>query len=564
MADLDARQPRRREGLVPRRITARTTRCWCSPATSTSPTAQAAGREIFRRDPARARRACCRPSPVPTLAAPKAETMKDRVAATLVAARLGGARAQRSRRAGARRRRRRCSAGCASSRLDNALVQQEKLAVQVSAGDSDDARRSARSRSRRWCGPGVDPALVGAAARRDPRRLPARTARPPTRCSASSPRACRGAHRAGWNRSAGSAARRWRWRRARSIRAIPASTRSSSPRSPRRRPASVKAAADKWLTRPAYTLTVVPGERDAYAEAQRAAAKADGAAAPEPPVKGTRGAAARRSARSTGLSLPDGRAHAARERDRAGLCAAHRGAGHAGGDRASTPASPPTSPDKLGTQQLTLAMIDEGTATLRLDRRSPRREERLGARYRQRRLAPTAPTLSLRRAERQSRRRRSTCSPTSSRSPAFAEAELARVKQQQLARHRAGADQPRRARRSACVPPLALRRGAAPTRRRSGGGDPARGGGADPRRSGRVPAGVAAARQGEDLRRQRPPARRGQGGARRALRRLDARPARRAPRRSPRRSRRRRRKIVLVDRPDQPAVADRRRDRRPG
>ena len=53
-------------------------------------------------------------------------------------------------------------------------------------------------------------------------------------------------------------------------------------------PASVKAAADKWLSRPAYTLTVVPGKRDAYEEA-KVPPRADVPPAPEQPVKGTRG-----------------------------------------------------------------------------------------------------------------------------------------------------------------------------------------------------------------------------------------------------------------------------------
>ncbi|MEV8733285.1 hypothetical protein AB0098_27860, partial [Klebsiella pneumoniae] len=52
-------------------------------------------------------------------------------------------------------------------------------------------------------------------------------------------------------------------------------------------PAQVKAASAKWLTRPVYALTVVPGARDAYVEATPPAKVA---AAPEPEFKGTRGA----------------------------------------------------------------------------------------------------------------------------------------------------------------------------------------------------------------------------------------------------------------------------------
>ncbi|MGK6320801.1 M16 family metallopeptidase [Sphingomonas sp. DT-204] len=53
-------------------------------------------------------------------------------------------------------------------------------------------------------------------------------------------------------------------------------------------PESVRAAAQKWLSRPVFALTVEPGPRAAYAEAAVAAKPAE-AAAPEQPVKGTRG-----------------------------------------------------------------------------------------------------------------------------------------------------------------------------------------------------------------------------------------------------------------------------------
>ncbi|UIJ45175.1 insulinase family protein [Sphingomonas cannabina] len=52
-------------------------------------------------------------------------------------------------------------------------------------------------------------------------------------------------------------------------------------------PESVRAAAQKWLSRPVFALTVEPGPRAAYTEAAVAAKPAE--AAPEAPVKGTRG-----------------------------------------------------------------------------------------------------------------------------------------------------------------------------------------------------------------------------------------------------------------------------------
>ena len=54
-------------------------------------------------------------------------------------------------------------------------------------------------------------------------------------------------------------------------------------------PAKVKAVSAKWLSRPVYGLNIVPGPRDAYTEAAGAKA-APVKAADEAPVKGTRGA----------------------------------------------------------------------------------------------------------------------------------------------------------------------------------------------------------------------------------------------------------------------------------
>ncbi|HEX4692922.1 pitrilysin family protein [Sphingomonas sp.] len=53
-------------------------------------------------------------------------------------------------------------------------------------------------------------------------------------------------------------------------------------------PAAVKAEADKWLSRPVYGLTIVPGPRDAYEEAKVPPATAIKPAA-DVPAKGTRG-----------------------------------------------------------------------------------------------------------------------------------------------------------------------------------------------------------------------------------------------------------------------------------
>ncbi len=78
------------------------------------------------------------PAPVPSLAAPKAEVLKDRVAATLLMRAwtmpgLNDPDAAPLRVAGG------VLGGLSSSRLDNALVRKEKLAVQVSASASSQA-----------------------------------------------------------------------------------------------------------------------------------------------------------------------------------------------------------------------------------------------------------------------------------------------------------------------------------------------------------------------------------------------------------------------------------------
>ena len=68
-------------------------------------------------------------------------------------------------------------------------------------------------------------------------------------------------------------------------------------------PATVKAAAAKWLTRPSYQLDIVNGDRDAYAES-KAVPPAKVVEAPEPPAKGTRGPIPA-VGEVAGLSFPD-------------------------------------------------------------------------------------------------------------------------------------------------------------------------------------------------------------------------------------------------------------------
>lgn len=140
-------------------------------------------------------------------------------------------------------------------------------------------------------------------------------------------------------------------------------------------PASVKAEANKWLGRPALTVNVVKGERGAYAEA-KVPPKVAVKNAPETPFKGTRGAmpAVTDLARFTFPKV---------QRDRLSngieIVYAQRGAVPVTNVQLSFDAG--VSADvagKLGTQLLTVSMLDEGTTT-RDSTAIARAKEELGA-----------------------------------------------------------------------------------------------------------------------------------------------------------------------------------------
>ena len=192
--------------------TARTMRCWWSPATSRAAAGEAAGREIFRRDPGGpgqpsgdGRR--CRRWPRPS-----SIDMKDAVATTIIQRNwaVPGCSTSSWRRSTSAAR---CSAGSPARGSTMRWSANEKLAVAVSAGSSR-CSAPASSPSPRTVKPGVDPALV--AKRLDEivadyhRQGPDR-GRGPARGDAAKSRA----ESAGSSRSAASAARRSRWPRAR-------------------------------------------------------------------------------------------------------------------------------------------------------------------------------------------------------------------------------------------------------------------------------------------------------------------------------------------------------------
>lgn len=126
-------------------------------------------------------------------------------------------------------------------------------------------------------------------------------------------------------------------------------------------PASVQAAAQKWLSRPTAAITVVPGARPAYEEA-KVPPKVAVTPAPETPVKGTRGPLPA-VGQVADLSFP--------KVERTTLS---NGIEMVYAQRATVPITQAVVSfdagvaadvaDKLGTQQLTLEMLDEGTPKL--------------------------------------------------------------------------------------------------------------------------------------------------------------------------------------------------------
>jgi predicted Zn-dependent peptidase len=124
-------------------------------------------------------------------------------------------------------------------------------------------------------------------------------------------------------------------------------------------PATVKAATAKWLSRPVYALTVEPGPRAAYAEA---APTAKAAADDTPPAKGTRGAL---PAVGTIADLVFPTIEHAKLSNGIEVLYAHETAVPVTRAVISFDAGVAADPaTRLGTQQLTLSMMGEGTKTM--------------------------------------------------------------------------------------------------------------------------------------------------------------------------------------------------------
>ena len=310
-------------------------------------------------------------APVPTLPARKDEVMHDRVATTRIMRNWAvpgmlDADAAALQVAGG------VLGGLASSRLDNILVRGEKLAVSASAR-YDAFEKAGQFAVQIDVRPGVDPVLAG-------KRLDAiiadylrtgPTADEVSRYVTSTTAAQINGFESvgGFGGKAVALAEGAVYANdpdfyAKQLRALAAVT-----------PAQARAAAVKWLSRPVYALSVVPGPREAYVEAPVAPAKpvAEVAEAPRPvgrgglPPVGTVSElefpAISRTTLSNGIDV----VYAQRQAVPVTKVSVSFDAGNAADPKA-----------KLGTQSLMLALLDEGTKT-RSSIQIAEEEERLGA-----------------------------------------------------------------------------------------------------------------------------------------------------------------------------------------
>jgi predicted Zn-dependent peptidase len=296
---------------------------------------------------------------VPTLAQPKTVTMKDRVAATMILKTwavpgLNDPDAVPLEVFGE------VLGGLASSRLDNALVRKEKSVVQVSAGAQSMAQLGMFT-VQAIVKPGVDAATVS-------QRLDAIMAdlikNGPTADEVQRVATTNVAQRISGLESVGGFG-------GKAVALASGELYSNDPlffkkqleAMARVTPAQVKAAGAKWLTRPALTIVVEPGQREAYQEAQGVAAAKPAAAptAKAEPFKGTRGAMPDVAA-VTDLDFPD--VSRTKLQNGVELVYAQRTAVPITQVAMSFDAGVVSDPDaKLGTQGLTLSLLDEGTTT---------------------------------------------------------------------------------------------------------------------------------------------------------------------------------------------------------
>jgi zinc protease len=308
--------------------------------------------------------------PIPTLPAAKSEVMKDRVANTrlyrnwmvpgidkpdsvpldVAAAVLGG---------------------LASSRLDNILVRDEKLAVAVTAGNQAFAQLG-QFEVTMDVRPGVDPAV---AAKRLDEIIADFIKNGPTEDEVQRSLMRSVSSRiAGLEQVGGFTGKAVALAEGALYRNDSNFYKKQMEAMARVKPADVKAAMATWLTRPVYALTVEPGERPPYEEAKGGAAAAAAPAAAITPVKRP---PAPEIAPIADLDFPDVTrtklsngveiVYAQRTAVPRTQISLSLDAGHSADPRA-----------KLGTQNLTVGLLDEGAAGMS-SRQIAEAQERLGA-----------------------------------------------------------------------------------------------------------------------------------------------------------------------------------------
>ncbi|PTQ10742.1 peptidase M16 [Sphingomonas oleivorans] len=369
------------------------------------------------------------PAPVPTLAAPKSETLHDRVATTRIyrawtvpgladpdrvplsvgAAVLGG---------------------LSSSRLDNILVRQEKIAVAVSAGTSPFESVGLFQISAD-VKPGVDPAFVS-------RRLDEIVAQylkeGPTADEVQRVVTSQVAGEiAGLEAIGGFGGKAVALAQGALYFDDPGRYKKDLAAYAAVTPAAARAALAKWIGRPAYQLTVAPGERGAYEEAKKAD-EAKPAAPPVPDQPQAKPAPRKVTMPEVGkipdFDFPD--VERTKLSNGIGIIYARRAAVPMTRVQLSFDAGNAADPkDRLGTQSLMLALLDEGTkgrSSVEIAEAQERLGASIGASASMDRtsiglsaLTPNlAPSLDL--------------LADIARNPAFAPAEVERLRGQQLAR----------------------------------------------------------------------------------------------------------------------------------
>lgn len=305
---------------------------------------------------------------VPTLAAPKSEVMKDRVATVRLYRNwavpgIDGADAVPLE-VGAS-----VLGGLASSRLDNILVRQEKLAVAVTAGYQGFAQLGGVEVTAD-VKPGVDPEVVA-------KRLDAiiadfiKTGPTADEVKRVQMRSVSG-RIAGLEQVGGFGGKAVALAEGALYRNDSAFYKKQMAALASVTPKAVTAAMQRWLTRPVYALKVVPGERDPYQEAK-------GVAAPKTasPIAIQKREPAPAIGAIADLSFP--KVQRARLKNGIELVYAQRTAVPMTQISFSFDAGNAADPrDKLGTQSLMLSLLDEGAGN-RNSTQIAEEQERLGA-----------------------------------------------------------------------------------------------------------------------------------------------------------------------------------------